>query len=144
MKSSRSIQALAIVVALLSAVGMTAFAAQKGAPGGTQRPSAVEGTYDCVGDAPGGGQYEGSVRITRSGDVYNLTWSIAGSQHSGIAFLDGDRLCSSWAVRDQSGEFFVTHGVVVYKVAGSRLEGKFIEYPGEGGVLTETLTRRGR
>jgi hypothetical protein len=146
MKASRSLRSLAVVIALLSAAGVTAYAAQKQPGGGraTGQPPSIEGTYDCVGDAPGGGQYQGAVRITRSGDVYTLTWSIGGNEHSGIAFLDGDRLCNSWAVRAPSGEGFVTHGVVVYKVAGNRLEGRFLEYPGEGGVLKETLTRRGR
>jgi hypothetical protein len=30
---------------------------------------------------------------------------------------------------------------VVYRVVGDHIEGRYLEYPGDGDVLTETLTR---
>lgn len=126
--------------------GSSGDAGPAGGTGGSSQSAAgpVEGNFDCVGENPGGGQYTGTVRIERDGELYRLTWTIAGHEHSGIGFMDGDRLCSSWAVRAEGAPdvAFVTHGLVVYKVAGDRLEGRYVEYPGDG-IRTETLTRTG-
>lgn len=106
----------------------------------------VTGLYDCVGDNVGGGQYQGTVLISKSGDAYKLEWTIAGQTHQGIALLTGDVLSSSWISKQVApgGGVVVTGGVVVYKVEkNGRLSGKWVGHGG-GKILTEVLTPQRR
>lgn len=100
---------------------------------------AIEGTYDCVGQNPKGDTYRGTVVIEKFGDSYELRWRIGNSTHVGVGFIENDRLCSSWAVSTNSG---VLTGVVVYRIESGQLIGRWSQFPGKGGIYSETLTRR--
>ncbi|MCC9605031.1 hypothetical protein LOC68_25005 [Blastopirellula sp. JC732] len=105
----------------------------------------ITGMYDCVGDNAGGGQYQGTVFISKSGDAYKLEWNIAGRKHQGIAILTDGVLASSWIIKQVGpGGIVVQGGVVVYKVEqNGRLSGKWVGHGG-GKILTEVLTPQQR
>jgi hypothetical protein len=80
----------------------------------------LSGTYAIVSSAnPGGGAaYTGNVTITRSGEVYRLDWSIPGSPpYFGVGLEVSGWLAVGWG----SG----SSGVVVYRVSGGQLSGKW-------------------
>jgi hypothetical protein len=64
-----------------------------------------------------------------------MSWTIGGQTHTGIAIVDGSTLSSSWAIRGSS-----THGIVVYRIEGSRLVGRWAQ-TGSTRLGRETLTR---
>jgi len=98
----------------------------------------ITGTYDCVGDNSGGGEYKGKVTISKKGDTYILEWTIGKETHEGIGLLRGNTLSVSWAtVVDGKA----VSGIVVYKVQKNKLVGEWTPYPGNGKVLKETLTK---
>ncbi len=42
------------------------------------------GRYDVVGENPdSGGEYQGTVRVTRTGQTYRVVWNIAGTKYVG-------------------------------------------------------------
>jgi hypothetical protein len=98
----------------------------------------VTGTYHCQGDNGDGTGYKGTVIISKTGDTYLLEWSIAKQTHVGIGMLSGKTLSSSWATMTDGK---LIKGVVVYKVEKNKLVGEWAQYPGNGKVLTETLTK---
>jgi hypothetical protein len=108
--------------------------------GASARAADLEGTYDCTGDNPDGKSYNGTVTIAKDGDTYKITWDIAGSTHVGVAVVENDRLCSSWAVAAKDGKVYM--GVVVYKIEKGKLAGRWAMLPGDGKVYKETLTRK--
>ncbi len=99
----------------------------------TPDPDGIAGTYRIASASnPGGGSYTGSVAITRSGDVYHLGWTISGSTaYAGVALHVGSVLGVGWGVGGAPG-------VVVYKVDGGKLDGKWASGSGNG-VGTEVL-----
>lgn len=105
----------------------------KPAPIATPDPDGIAGTYRIASAAnPSGGGYTGSVSIGRSGDVYHLDWSIAGSPgYMGVGLHVGGVLGVGWS----GGR---APGVVVYKVHGGRLDGKWAS-GSNSGVGVEVL-----
>ncbi|MBL8957959.1 MAG: hypothetical protein JNK82_44700 [Myxococcaceae bacterium] len=87
--------------------------AQKGA-------ADLSGTYAANGANPGGeGKYSGEVKLTKSGDTYNVEWALANSPpYKGVALQSGELLGVGWGM----GAAF---GVVVYKVNGGKLSGRW-------------------
>ncbi len=86
-----------------------------------QKPAGdLTGFYSVKGANPGGsGEYAGELKLTKNGDVYNVEWAIANSPpYKGVALLNGDNLGVGWGM----GAAF---GVVVYKVSGGKLQGKW-------------------
>ena len=42
------------------------------------------GRYEVIGENPDtGGEYQGSVQVTRTGQTYRVVWNIAGTQYVG-------------------------------------------------------------
>ena len=121
--------AVALVLLLIAA----------GADVAPHAPAVLEGTYDCVGQNPGGAPYRGTVDIKKFGETYRLTWMIGNEVHEGVAFIDNGRLCSSWNVLVNG---IVAGGVVIYKIEDTQLVGKWALMPGPPQVYTETLTKR--
>jgi hypothetical protein len=81
----------------------------------------IEGSYAITAAANpgGGGGYKGSVSITPAGEVYKVAWSIPDSPpYSGVALLEGSTLGVGWGMGTQ-------YGVVVYKVNGGKLSGRW-------------------
>ncbi|MCC6215763.1 MAG: hypothetical protein IT376_12935 [Polyangiaceae bacterium] len=87
------------------------------------------------GANPGGSQpYSGSVRVGARGSAWSLAWTIPGSTpYSGVGIELGGILAVGWS---QSG---ARHGVVVYRVDGGRLSGKWTSDQQSGSVGTEDL-----
>ena len=97
----------------------------------------IEGIYDCKGKNPdGAGQYAGTVSIAKNGATYNVNWTIGSQVYIGVGLLDGDFLSVGYS--DTSKSWF---GIVVYKVKGDTLEGKWSMHGGDK-TGTETLKRR--
>jgi hypothetical protein len=81
----------------------------------------LAGTYSiaAASNPGGGGGYKGSVTITPEGDVYKLAWAIPESPpYSGVALLEGSTLAVGWGMGAQ-------YGVVVYRVSGGKLTGRW-------------------
>jgi hypothetical protein len=92
----------------------------------------LSGVYHCDG-----GSYKGITIIRKSGDAYQLLWTIGPDTHFGVAIQEGDLLSSSWSAGAE------TPGIVVYKIQkDGTLVGKYTPYP-EGSLGTETLTYQG-
>ena len=108
------------------------------APAARAEEPAITGTYDCEGDNGDGTTYKGKVTISKKGDTYTLEWTIGDSTHVGIGLLRGNTLSSSWATTIDGK---LVKGVVVYKVEKKKLVGEWAQYPGDGKVLKETLTK---
>lgn len=87
------------------------------------------------GANPGGSQpYSGSVRVGARGSSWSLAWTIPGSTpYSGVGIELGGILAVGWS---QGGAH---HGVVVYRVDGGRLFGKWTSDQEGGAVGTEDL-----
>lgn len=95
----------------------------------------VAGSYTIKSSANpgGGGGYKGSVNITQTGDVYKIGWTIPNSPaYSGVALLDGSTLGVGWGMGAQ-------YGVVVYRVNGGKLSGKWATAGSGGTAGTEDL-----
>jgi len=103
------------------------------APVATADPDGIAGSYRIVRAAnPGGSAYGGSVAITRGGDVYRFGWTIPGSPgYVGVGLHVGSLLGVGWSTGSAPG-------VVVYKVNGGKLDGKWATGSGNG-VGTEVL-----
>ncbi len=119
---TKSIAIICFIIMLAPAVAMAA---------------GVEGVYDCKGKNPGGqGEYAGSVSIAKNGETYNVNWNIGAQVYIGVGLLQGNQLSVGYS--DTSKSWF---GIVVYKVKGDTLTGKWSMH---GGAKTgeETLIRR--
>jgi hypothetical protein len=92
----------------------------------------LTGVYRCEGEG-----YKGTTLIKRSGDAYQILWTIGTDTHFGVALHEGDLLSSSWTSREQ------IPGIVVYRIGkGKVLNGIYASYPG-GKLGKETLTYLG-
>ncbi|MEE8639325.1 MAG: hypothetical protein V3T41_02835 [bacterium] len=97
----------------------------------------VAGEYRGGGTNPGGqGSYTCDVKITRSGDVYEVQWFFDGALgYEGVGIVKDGLFCVGYA----SGQGY---GVVVYEVkGGGTLEGIWTT-PGFDGLGRETLTKK--
>ena len=48
----------------------------------------IEGLYRISGANPGGtGKYRGEVAVARTGDVYQIAWTIGGGRHLGTGIM---------------------------------------------------------
>ncbi len=97
----------------------------------------IEGVYNCQGANPSGqGNYKGAVSIIKNGDVYQITWNIGAQTYMGVGILEENTFSVGYASSDKSW-----FGIVVYKVSGNTLTGKWTMNGGKK-LGTETLTRR--
>lgn len=97
-------------------------------------PASLAGTYTIVAsENPGGaGSYRGSVSIDqRVRDLYSMSWTIPGSPYHGVALRHGSVLGVAWGPGTD-------YGVVVYRVNGGRLEGRWATASGQA-IGTEVL-----
>ena len=94
-------------------------AGEKGASAG--QAADPSGTYAVTsstnpGGAPG---YTGSIKITRAGDVHDVTWTIPNTPpYTGVAVLSGSILGVGWGLGSR-------YGVAVYTVSGGHLSGRW-------------------
>ena len=83
------------------------------------------GTYRVEGTNPGGrGSYVGSVTVHRTGQTYNVTWTISGSQHVGTGIANNHSFTTSWSGAS-------TGGTALYAPAGNNWTGIWTENGGQ-------------
>lgn len=103
-----------------------------------------EGTYDLFGSNPGSDtvDYQGTVFIKRSGDIYDLQWNFPGGQlQRGVGILDRGVLSVGYI--DMSEGSVSEAGAVSYTVdSREKLRGTWVSILG-GTQGTETLWWRG-
>jgi hypothetical protein len=119
-------------------LALALFACKKGGGGG-DIPGATgkfAGNYSITASqSPGGGaSYSGSVAITQTAQSYELDWKLAdGSGYKGLGVEEGSLLGVGWG---NDG----AKGVIVYKINGGELDGRWTG-PGLNGKLgTEKLS----
>ena len=95
-------------------------------------PNDLSGQYNCEGSS-----YTGTDTIRKTkGGAYNLQWNFSSGKHTGVGVSDGKVLASTWT----SGG--VT-GVVLYRIEGNRLVGKYTAPTAKGETAEENLTYTG-
>ena len=99
----------------------------------------ITGTYECVGDNGDGTSYKGTLKIVKFGDVFELTWTIGETSHTGVGIFENHALCCSWSTTVDGK---TVKGVVVYKIEKDKMTGRWASHPTNGKVLTETLTKK--
>jgi len=88
----------------------------------------LTGLYSIKGTNPDNTQYEGSLKITKNGEVYEGTWETAGSTYDGTGIRQGNNLIFAFA--DSERTFF---GVGIYQIEKSgALNGEWAIYNVEG------------
>lgn len=91
----------------------------------------IAGVYKCEGK-----NYSGTTIIRKSGEAYQLLWSIGAGTHQGVGIRHGEWLSSSWLPDDTRA----VPGIVVYRIeSNGKLRGTYTTYPG-GAIQEETLT----
>ena len=132
-------QHLVITVSLLLAA-WAPLACQDNAPaaasaqGGSASPavSDVSGSYSIVSATGPGGQggYSGTATIAKRGAAYGIDWTLKNQQpYRGVGLMEGNVLGVGWGVGP-------AYGVVVYRVTGGTLSGRWASSAASG---TETL-----
>jgi len=88
-------------------------AASGGAPG------KLEGEYDVKGTNPGAkGGYEGKLQIRKTGDTYQLKWTLPGNRpYYGVGLRVGDSLHVGWGIGSE------TYAVISYDFKNGSAEG---------------------
>lgn len=100
---------------------------------GAAEPGAT--LYEIVSSSnPGGGNaYQGQVAVRKQGDVFDLHWTIQSTPpYRGVGIQEGNVLAVGWGTG--SG-----HGVVVYRIQGGTLRGRWASPATQGRVGTEDL-----
>lgn len=84
--------------------------------GGT--PGKIEGDYSIMGTNPGSqNRYGGKLKITRTGDTYQLRWNVDDSVTTGVGIKVDDDLFVAWGDKEEP------YGVVSYTFDGGRAKG---------------------
>jgi hypothetical protein len=94
-----------------------------------------EGEYDVEGTNPGSGSgYSGTVRVSRTGETYNVVWTVGGTRYVGTGIGNKDFLAVSY----RSGN---STGLALYGQADGSWQGIWT-YAGSREVGTERWTPR--
>ncbi len=89
------------------------------------------------GIAPSGTSYAGTCDLAVTGELHTLIWHVGKDTFRGLGVRDGDVLSVGFSTA-QSGNF----GVAQYKLAGTKLVGRWAEWSQKvPGLGSETLTR---
>lgn len=120
--------ALALILGGCAAVGASV------AP---EKPADLSGMYLAEGKNPDGSEYQAAVAIEAKGEVYALTWELGQGSAIGLGMVQKDVLAVIYAPSVGGPA-----ALIAYAVNGDTLVGKWT-IPGEPGVGTETLTKRG-
>ncbi len=89
-------------------------------------------TISAASNPGGGGGYKGSVDISSAADAYVLKWTLTGQPgYSGVGIDQDGILGVGWGTGTK-------YGVVVYKVNGGTLNGRWALSNATAGVGTET------
>jgi hypothetical protein len=83
-------------------------------------PGKLEGKYNVRGTNNTGGEYTGSLSITKLGETYAATWSVPEGSYHGIGLRQGDYLAIAWSLQDGA-----PYGPVDYKLEGDTAQGRW-------------------
>jgi hypothetical protein len=109
------------------------------------------GTYDVAGINPdNGGEYSGTVTVTRNGETYSVVWIIADAKSTGVG-LGGKRGASASTGAASPGDDMITigygnesgFGISQYDLQPDGSWKGHWAYAGGETVSTETWTRQG-
>jgi hypothetical protein len=93
----------------------------------------IAGVYLCDGTGAGGEAYEGVVIIDKQGETFHVQWVFASEPVTfGVGILSGDALAVTY--------FGKSPGLILYKLDGKQLIGKWTTPGADGTVFSETLT----
>jgi hypothetical protein len=101
--------------------------------GADRAPREIAGTYNAHGTGVDGKEYTSTVTITKNADTYLIHWKFDGGGFDGVGLRDGDSLAVGWNNHNMAG-------VVLYKLHGDTLEGRWADGSSNGKSYTETLT----
>jgi hypothetical protein len=119
-----------VVIVPLVAFG---FAYTLNMPLGSAEPGDVSGVYRCTGSVGDDKPYSGIVVIEKWGESYHLQWYFpAGLAAVGVGVLNGDALAVSYVAP--------AVGVILYRLDGQQLTGRWTQPEANGAVFSETLT----
>lgn len=113
-----------IALTALAAAWLAGCRGSGDAGGGAPPPSTtlgdLSGEYTITSASnPGGASgYQGTVRIAKEGDVYQLVWSVGNTAYRGVGIPIDHTLAVGWGM----GSKF---GVAVYRVSGGKLQGRW-------------------
>ncbi|HEY9613273.1 tetratricopeptide repeat protein, partial [Allocoleopsis sp.] len=97
------------------------------------KPNQIEGDYQVSGTNPNEtGRYKGTLNIRKTGDTYQVTWSV-GSSYRGVGIRSGDWLVVSWGQSDQLG-------VADYAISGEKASGRLARF-NQSSLGVENLVR---
>lgn len=96
------------------------------------RKDKIEGEYEINGKDIGG-EYNGRMNISRSGDTYQLSWTVDDKTYRGVGLRSGDWLVVGWGPKDD-------FGVLDYKINGSKATGRWA-LPGRSQLGVDKITR---
>lgn len=91
------------------------------------------GTYRCDGVNPDGTKYRGVVEIAKIRDTFRIRWTLDDAAIMGVGILSDGVFAVSY--------FGGAPAVVLYRVDGTSLVGKWTMGGIEGAVYAETLTK---
>lgn len=81
----------------------------------------VAGSYSITGKNPSGQSYDGALTIKKQDQVYQFSWSVAGSSYDGVGVRDGNLI----AVGYGAGENGKGCGAAIYRRTGEKtMEGR--------------------
>lgn len=93
----------------------------------------LTGVYEVAGEAADGKPYTSFAEITRIGNTYEVLWVVSEREaYLGFGLVQGDSLAVS---------VLNMPTVVLYKIEGQRLVGKWTVPNKEGRVFSEVLTK---
>jgi hypothetical protein len=94
------------------------------------------GQYRVSGSNPGrGGTYAGTVTVEKTGEAYNVTWTLGSDKYTGTGISSGNML----AVQFRSGNDV---GIALYTASGPNWQGTWTSEDGTQ-LGSETWTRQG-
>lgn len=103
--------------------------------------SDVAGSYSITGKNPAGQAYQGDLTIKKQEEVYQFTWSVAGSAYDGVGVRDGNLI----AVGYGGGDNGKGCGAAIYRIGDKMLEGKLGGWGfNQTGKQTAILLREGK
>ncbi len=76
----------------------------------------VAGSYGITGKNPAGQSYDGALTIKKQDQVYQFSWSVAGSSYDGVGVRDGNLI----AVGYGAGENGKGCGAAIYRRTGGK------------------------
>lgn len=97
------------------------------------RKDKIEGEYKISGKDIGG-EYNGRMNISRSGDTYQLSWTVDDKTYRGVGLRSGDWLVVGWGPNTEN------FGVLDYKINGSKATGRWA-LPGRSQLGVDKITR---